>query len=116
MLSGVAAQRSLKAITAGFATLVFAASAHAQAARIPFEQWSEGFRARALARGISAATYARVMRRLEPDISVFDELHDQPEFNEQLWQYLNRRVSEWRIVAGKEKLTEYAPLLSRIQK
>jgi membrane-bound lytic murein transglycosylase B len=82
---------------------------------MPFEQWSEGFRARALARGISAATYARVMRRLEPDISVFDELHDQPEFNEQLWQYLNRRVSEWRIVAGKKKLTEYAALLSRIK-
>jgi lytic murein transglycosylase len=115
MWSGVAAQRSLKAIAAGLATLVVAASAHAQAAGMPFEQWSEGFRARALARGISAATYARVMRRLEPDISVFDELHDQPEFNEQLWQYLNRRVSEWRIVAGKEKLTEYAALLSRIK-
>ena len=115
MWSGVAARRSLKAIAAGLATLVVAASAHAQAAGMPFEQWSEGFRARALARGISAATYARVMRRLEPDISVFDELHDQPEFNEQLWQYLNRRVSEWRIVAGKNKLTEYAALLSRIK-
>jgi membrane-bound lytic murein transglycosylase B len=56
------------------------------------------------------------MRGLKPDITVFKELHDQPEFNEQIWQYLNRRVSEWRIDAGKDKAKEYAPLLARIEK
>jgi lytic murein transglycosylase len=41
---------------------------------------------------------------------------DQPEFNEQLWQYLNRRVSDWRIIAGNAKAKQVAPLLSRIER
>ena len=36
------------------------------------------------------------MSRVEPDMSVFDKMRKQPEFNEQLWQYINRRVSDWR--------------------
>jgi len=81
-----------------------------------FEQWVEGFRARARARGISDATYTRVMSNIKPDTTVFALDRAQPEFNEELWQYLNRRVSDWRIVTGKEKAKEYAPLLARIEK
>ena len=58
----------------------------------------------------------RVMHGLKPDTTVFEQLRNQPEFNEQLWQYLNRRVSEWRITTGKEKAKEYAPLLDRIER
>ena len=56
------------------------------------------------------------MRGLKPDTTVFEQMHNQPEFNEQLWQYLNRRVSDWRIVTGKEKAKEYAPLFAHIEK
>jgi lytic murein transglycosylase len=80
-----------------------------------FEQWVAAFRSRALARGVSEATYARVMTGLKPDTSVFALVHDQPEFNEQLWQYLNRRVSDWRIITGKERAKDFAPLLARIE-
>ena len=76
----------------------------------------ESFRARAKARGISDATYNRVMGGLKPDMGVFALQRSQPEFNEQLWQYLNRRVSEWRITFGKERAKEFAPLLARIEK
>src|ERR1700738_4042476 len=69
-----------------------------------FDQWRDGFRARALAKGISDATYPRVMGRIEPDMTVFKQMQKQPEFNEQIWQYINRRVSDWRIIAGKEAL------------
>ena len=62
-----------------------------------FEQWVETFRARARARGISDDTYTRVMGSLKPDTSVFELDRSQPEFSEELWQYLNRRVSDWRI-------------------
>ena len=62
-----------------------------------FEQWVEAFRARARARGISDATYTRVMSNIKPDTAVFELNRSQPEFKEQLWQYLNRRVSDWRI-------------------
>ena len=81
-----------------------------------FEQWVEAFRARARARGISDATYTRVMSNIKPDTAVFELNRSQPEFKEQVWQYLNRRVSDWRITTGKEKATEYAPLFARIEK
>jgi membrane-bound lytic murein transglycosylase B len=80
-----------------------------------FEQWRDAFRGRAIAKGISQATWTRVMGHLEPDMSVFQQLRDQPEFNEQLWQYINRRVSDWRITAGKEALRKNEALLARIE-
>jgi lytic murein transglycosylase len=55
------------------------------------------------------------MGNIKPDTTVFELIRWQPEFKEQLWQYLNRRVSDWRIISGKEKAAEYAPLLARIE-
>src|SRR5215207_2818558 len=89
--------------------------AAAQGSRAGFERWVENFRPRALKRGVSDATYTRVMRGLTPDTSVYAQIRNQPEFNEKLWQYLNRRVSDWRIVTGKQKAKEYASLLARIE-
>jgi lytic murein transglycosylase len=80
-----------------------------------FEQWRDGFRARALAKGISEATWNRVMGRIEPDMTVFRQMQNQPEFNEQIWQYINRRVSDWRIIAGKEALRKHEALFARIE-
>ena len=81
-----------------------------------FAAWREAFRARAAARGVSAATYARVMGSIKPDTSVYAEIRSQPEFNEALWQYINRRVSDWRIITGEARARDYAPLLARIEK
>jgi membrane-bound lytic murein transglycosylase B len=106
----------LRTIAAGVSALLVAAYVQGQTASAPFDDWVAGFRARALARGISSDTYARVTRDLKPDTTVFAELRGQPEFHEQLWQYLNRRVSEWRLVAGKEKLKEHEALLARIER
>jgi lytic murein transglycosylase len=33
-----------------------------------------------------------------------------------LWQYLNRRVSDWRIMTGKARAKDYAALLDRIER
>jgi len=88
--------------------------AAAQSAQGSFEQWRDAFRPRALARGVSEATYARVMS-LKPDTSVYAQIRSQPEFNEALWQYLNRRVSDWRIITGKARAKEHAALLARIE-
>lgn len=88
----------------------------ATSAQSSFEQWVVAFRPRAIARGVSEATYARVMTGLKPDTTVYALQHDQPEFNEQLWQYLNRRVSDWRIITGKERAKEYGALLDRIER
>jgi lytic murein transglycosylase len=99
----------------GAATLVAHPMA-AHAAPPGFDAWRDGFRARALAKGISEATWNRAMGRVEPDMTVFKEIKNQPEFSEQIWQYVNRRVSEWRIIAGKEALKANGPLFTRIEK
>src|SRR5205809_175067 len=80
-----------------------------------FDQWRDNFRSRALAKGISDATYTRVMGRIEPDMSVFRQMQKQPEFHEQIWQYFNRRASDWRIIAGKEALRKHEALFARIE-
>ena len=67
-------------------------------------------------RGISDAVYDRVMAGVKPDTSVYALDRAQPEFHETAWQYLNRRVSDWRIQAGQERARHYAPLLERIEK
>src|SRR5512132_3268253 len=77
-----------------------------------FDQWRDNFRARALAKGISDATWTRVMGRIEPDMSVFRQMQKQPEFNEQIWQYINRRVSDWRIINGREALKKHEALFA----
>lgn len=88
----------------------------ALAAPAGFDAWRDGFRAKAMAKGISAATYDRVMGRLEPDMSVFQKMKKQPEFHEQVWQYVNRRASDWRITAGKEALRKNSGLFDRIER
>jgi len=80
-----------------------------------FDQWRERFRAKAVAKGVSEATWTRVMGRIQPDMSVFREIGNQPEFNEELWQYINRRVSDWRIIHGKEALRKNVALFARIE-
>jgi lytic murein transglycosylase len=87
----------------------------AQHAGSSFAAWRDAFRARAAARGVSEATYRRVMDGVKPDTGVYAEIRSQPEFKEALWQYINRRVSDWRIITGKARLTQYAPLLDRIE-
>ena len=81
-----------------------------------FREWVEAFRSRARAKDISDATYGRVMGSLKPDLSVYELDRDQPEFQEEVWQYLNRRVSDWRIITGKERARENAGVLERVER
>src|SRR5260370_41349236 len=90
-------------LRAGMAAGALLASPLAALAAAPpgFDQWPDGFRARALAKGVSDATWTRVMGRIEPDISVFRQMQKQPEFNEQIWHYIQPRASEWRSMTGR---------------
>src|SRR6516165_10136424 len=82
----------------------------AQSSGLTFERWVDRLRPRARARGISEATYDRVMGTTKPDTSVYALERSQPEFQEPMWQYINRRVSDWRIITGKKRAVEYAGL------
>jgi membrane-bound lytic murein transglycosylase B len=55
------------------------------------------------------------MGNLKPDTSVYAQQRSQPEFQEQTWQYLNRRVSDWRVTTGKDVAKEHAAMLARIE-
>jgi membrane-bound lytic murein transglycosylase B len=104
-------------LRSGFAAGVLLAHPLVASAAAPpsFERWRDGFRARALAKGISEATWARVMGHIQPDMTVFAQMKSQPEFTELTWQYINRRVSDWRIIAGKEALRKHEALFARIE-
>lgn len=104
----------LAAALGGGLSLALTGSAFARSAG--FERWVHAFRARAVARGISAETYDRVMGRLEPDTSVYEQFQKQPEFTELMWQYINRRCSDWRVITGKQRAKEHAALLGRLEK
>ncbi|MFK8251422.1 lytic murein transglycosylase [Ancylobacter terrae] len=95
--------------------LPFGGEAHAQSAAQSFPAWVQGFRARAQARGISDQVYDSVTRGLKPDTSVYAKDSAQPEFNEELWQYLNRRISEWRLNTGQAQAKKYAGLLKKLE-
>jgi membrane-bound lytic murein transglycosylase B len=111
--------------TPGFSRrdLLLGAAAAAAALAVPgpahaatFPQWVESFQPRAAARGISEDTYRRALGGVKPDTSVYALDRAQPEFNEELWQYLNRRVSDWRIRTGQERVREHAALFARIER
>ena len=108
-------RRLLTAAFGGTAAMAFGGEACAKPSPA-FEHWVARFRPYALARGVSEATYARVMHAITPDMSVFEALHKQPEFTETMWQYINRRCSDWRVITGKERAREYAGLLGRIER
>jgi lytic murein transglycosylase len=116
MPNGTITRRALLAATASVAALSATGAALAQSAQMPFDRWVANFRARALAKGVRGETYDAVMRDVKPDTRVYALDRSQPEFTEQLWQYLNRRVSDWRIITGKERLREHGALLARIEK
>ena len=98
------------------ATALIARPFGAVAAPASFEGWRDGFRRRALAKGISEATWNRAMARVQPDTTVFKEMQSQPEFTEETWQYINRRVSDWRIIHGKAALKNNEALFARIER
>lgn len=105
----------LSAALLTFASSACGSGAFGQSARMPFPQWVASFRSRARAHGISDATYDRAMGQLKPDTSVYALDKDQPEFHEEIWQYLNRRVSDWRVTQGKERAQSAMPLLKRVE-
>lgn len=115
MTRSIGRRNFLRTSVAGGAAML-ASPLYAQISQHTFPQWVETFRSRARARGILDDTYTRVMSGLKPDTRVYALDKAQPEFKEQVWQYLNRRVSDWRIRVGKERARQHAGLLERIER
>lgn len=79
------------------------------------QDWIAGFRGRALAQGISAASFDAAMAGVHflPDVVQRDRKQD--EFTKTIWDYLDKAVSEDRIAAGQNALAKYGDMLDALE-
>ena len=79
------------------------------------EAWVEAFRPRALAAGVSAATFDAAMRGVEFNPKVVERDRNQNEFTKTIWDYLDTAVSEDRVALGRKAIEKNRALLDRIE-
>lgn len=110
------------ALTAACAVSAPVATAPAPAARAApaqpgesFTAWRAGFRARALAAGVSAATFDAAFDGVAPNARVLELDSFQPEFARPIWDYLDSAVSATRVANGRLQAAEKADALKRIE-
>ncbi|MFN0114304.1 MAG: lytic murein transglycosylase [Paracoccaceae bacterium] len=80
-----------------------------------FEAWVTAFRPRALARGISGATFDLALRNVRYNPEVIEKDRRQGEFTKAIWDYLDKAVSDDRVANGKAALRKHRRLLTRIE-
>lgn len=80
-----------------------------------FAQWRDRFRVKALASGISAATFDRAFRGVQLNRKVVELDNRQPEFSRAIWEYLDSAVSSTRVANGREKARAMSSALRSIQ-
>ncbi len=87
----------------------------AQGSDAGLRAWAGAFRDRALAEGITPATYDAAMADLTylPDVIRRDR--NQNEFTKTIWDYLSTAVSDDRIKRGQAALSKHAALLDAIE-
>ncbi|PJE27800.1 lytic murein transglycosylase [Pseudooceanicola antarcticus] len=81
-----------------------------------FEAWKRGFRGRAMAQGITAATFDRAFRgaRFMPDVIKKDR--NQSEFTKSIQDYMEGAVSDSRVRNGRRAYGQQSRLFSRIER
>jgi lytic murein transglycosylase len=73
-------------------------------------------RGEAAVQGISPQLFDAVMRGVKPDESVLKAMDYQPEFTVPVWDYVAGFVDDERIRDGRQKLDEWAEVLSDIER
>ena len=81
-----------------------------------FDQWIDGFRARAMARGIRADTLDAAFRDVTYSTTAIERDRHQNEFTKTIWDYLDSAASEARVTNGKAALAKHRTLLEKIEK
>jgi len=80
-----------------------------------FQEWLADVKREALAKGISPATVESALSIEAPLDKVIELDRKQPEFADTFWNYLDRRVTDWRIEAGQQLLEDHGELFDRIE-
>jgi len=96
------------AFTTAFLAL-FAAPAWAQS---DFGSCLTELRREAAAKGVSGSTFDRVMRDIEPDMSILELMNRQPEFKTPIWDYLAALVDEERVSDGRAAMRQWGQALA----
>lgn len=86
--------------------------AHAQSG---FDAWLAAFRQEASAQGISTATLDAALTGITPIERVVELDQRQPEFQQTFYDYLSRRVTEYRVARGGVLLQEHNALLDAVE-
>lgn len=94
-------------------TVLLTAPAWAQPVE-PFEQFLRNFEAKAVAAGVSAATYRSATAGLTPDPNVPTLVETQPEFTTTMWDYLDTRVTASRIERGRAAIERNRALFAEV--
>ncbi|ESX06761.1 lytic transglycosylase [Mesorhizobium sp. LSJC268A00] len=103
----------LTAASLSLALLMPAGPAFADAG---FRQWVAGFRATAVAGGVSGGVYDRAFRGInEPDPVVLEKARTQPEFTAPAWDYFDNRVHDQSVAVGQQMAKKWKPWLERIE-
>lgn len=79
------------------------------------QAWLAAFRPRALAQGISPATFDAATAGLGFDPAIVRRDRNQAEFTKTIWDYLDTAVSDDRVARGRQALAEHRALLERIE-
>src|SRR3954447_8546516 len=81
-----------------------------------FTEFLRSFEWKAVAAGVSPEVYERATNGLVEDPDISKLVETQPEFSTPIWTYLDKRVSDKRIAAGKAAMKENAALFKSIGK
>lgn len=80
-----------------------------------FDAWVVAFRPRAIAHGITPATFDRAFAEAGYIPEVIRRDRNQSEFVKPIWEYLDTAVSDTRIQNGQAKLSEHARVLAEVE-
>lgn len=81
-----------------------------------FRRWIDGFRDRAIARGIAPRTFDTAFAGVQVQSRVIERDRNQAEFSRTLWDYLDSAVSDTRIRNGRGAVAEHRDLLAAIER
>ncbi len=85
------------------------------ATQTEFSVWLNTLRAEALEQGISTSTLDSALADIEPVERVIELDRRQPEFTQTFWNYIDARVTNWRIKKGRVMLKKHRRLLKQVE-
>jgi len=107
----------LKTLVALGTALLLGISAVSAEANQDFVKWLQGFYSEAGREGITAATWNTAFQGVtEPDEVVLERAAYQPEFVQEVWEYLDTRVNTLSVGRGMEKKEQLQSILDRLEK